>query len=325
LTVKNSTPVLCLTGPTAAGKTRIALELARYHDFEIISVDSALVYRGMDIGSGKPDRQTLTEIPHHLVDIRDPSEPYSAADFRLDAINAADTIIQAGKRPLFVGGTMLYFKVLSSGLATMPAANPQAREKILALASDIGWSGVHQRLAEIDPEAARRIHPNDPQRLMRALEVFETTGKTLTAYHQAGNSMANPLPDFLSNLVFVAIHPAERAVLHEQIARRFHAMLAAGFVEEVQALHARTDLDRDLPAMRAVGYRQIWDYLDRRYDRQTMTAKGIAATRQLAKRQLTWLRSWPQLHRIETEMGSESENIVNKCLKILKQAAINWL
>lgn len=316
-------PVLCLVGPTAAGKTGIALELARHHDFEIISVDSALVYRGLDIGSGKPDKNTLAELPHHLVDIRDPAEPYSAAEFRHDAIAAAETIVASGKRPLLVGGTMLYFKALSQGLATMPAANPRVRENILALANAQSWGAVHARLAEVDPDAARRIHPNDPQRLMRALEVYESTGKSLTAHHEAGRQARNSLPDCLSNLVFVAVHPAQRATLHRQIETRFHQMLDAGFVDEVKVLHARADLDRNLPAMRSVGYRQVWDYLDGLYDYDTMVDKAIAATRQLAKRQLTWLRSWPDLTRLEMDLGLESENIVKKCLKILQVGAIN--
>ena len=317
-----SEPVLCLVGPTAAGKTAIALDLARHHDFEIISVDSALVYRGMDIGSGKPGKSLLAEIPHHLVDIRDPAQPYSASEFREDAIRAAQDIVARGKRPLFVGGTMLYFKALAGGLASMPAADPDIRRRIQDLADQAGWPAVHTRLASVDPAAAARIHPTDPQRLMRALEVFEATGRTLTAHHEAGNKRANNLPDFLSNLVFIAIHPGERSVIHQQIADRFHQMLAAGFVEEVRTLYERGDLHRDLPAIKAVGYRQIWDYLDGRYDFATMTEKGIAATRQLAKRQLTWLRSWPDLHRIEAKTGVESERIVNKCLKTLNEAAI---
>lgn len=314
---------MCLTGPTAAGKTAIALALAREHNFEIISVDSALVYRGMDIGSGKPDKQTLAKIPHHLVDIRDPSEPYSAAEFREDAIRVAAGIIERGKQPLFVGGTMLYFKVLAEGMASMPPANPSVRDKLQVQANAEGWPALHQRLAIVDPESARRIHPNDPQRLMRALEVFETTGKSLTEHHQIGKMKSNNLPDYLSNLVFIAVHPASRAVLHEQIGTRFHDMLVAGFVDEVRVLHNRTDLNRDLPAIKSVGYRQVWDFLDGQYDEAAMIEKGIAATRQLAKRQLTWLRSWPDLYRIETEMGCESENIVNKCLNILNLTAIN--
>lgn len=320
---QDSTPVLCLVGPTAAGKTAIALDLARHHDFEIISVDSALVYRGMDIGSGKPDKATLAELPHHLVDIRDPSEPYSAAEFRTDAFQSAKDIIDRGKRPLFVGGTMLYFKVLREGLASMPEADAAIRKQIQDLADAKGWPAVHAKLAEVDPVAAARIHPTDPQRLMRALEVFEATGKTLTEHHEEGKKATNVLPDYLSNLVFIAIHPADRAVLHEQIATRFHQMLAAGFVNEVKTLYERGDLNRELPAIRSVGYRQVWDFLDGRYDKATMTDKAIAATRQLAKRQLTWLRSWPELHRIEAESGSESEKIVNNCLKLLAEGTIN--
>jgi len=315
-------PVLCLTGPTAAGKTAIALELARHHNFEIISVDSALVYRGLDIGSGKPDQKTLAEIPHHLVDIRDPLEPYSAADFRRDAIRIAGEIIDAGKRPLLVGGTMLYFKVLAEGMAGMPSADEKIRKQILALAESEGWAGVHRRLAQVDPPSAARIHPNDPQRLMRALEVFESTGKTLTEHHEEGRQQDNSLPDYLSNLVFIAVHPEQRFVLHQQIADRFHIMLEQGLVDEVTRLYERGDLNRDLPAIRSVGYRQVWDYLDGAFDYDTMAQKGIAATRQLAKRQLTWLRSWPDLFRIETENSIESENIVKKCLKILDQDSI---
>ncbi len=314
----SSAPILCLTGPTAAGKTGIALELARDHDFEIISVDSALVYRGLDIGSGKPDRELLAQFHHHLVDIRDPVQPYSAAEFRHDAIRAVEKILHAGKKPLLVGGTMLYFKVLRDGLAQMPAANPQARLKIQALADESGWEAVHRRLAEVDPQAAARIHPNDPQRLMRALEVFESSGKALSAHHRDEKLKQNDLPDFMSNLVFVAIHPEKRATLHEHIAVRFRQMLEQGFVDEVKVLYERTDLHRDLPAIRSVGYRQIWDYLDGQYDYDTMVDKGLAATRQLAKRQLTWLRSWPDLYRFDVDMHAESENIVNKCLKTLQ-------
>ena len=317
-----SPPILCLTGPTAAGKTSIALELARNHGFEIISVDSALVYRGLDIGSGKPDNRTLAEIPHRLVNIRDPVEPYSAADFRYNAITATDEILQSGKQPLLVGGTMLYFKVLRDGLAQMPSANPKVRIKIMDLADREGWPAVHSRLKQIDPESAKRIHPNDPQRLMRALEVYESSGNTLTEHHRDQNAQQAELPDFMSNLIFIAIHPKQRSTLHDQIAERFQLMLEAGFVNEVKGLFDRDDLFRELPAMRSVGYRQVWDYLDGQYDHQTMVDKSIAATRQLAKRQLTWLRSWPDLHRIEAEIKPGSGNIVNTCLKVLQHAAI---
>jgi len=311
-----------LAGPTAAGKTGIAIELARHHDFEIISVDSALVYRGLDIGSGKPDKNILSELPHHLVDIRDPSEPYSAAEFREDAIRIAQEVIEKGKRPLLVGGTMLYFKVLRDGLASMPGADPDIRQQILELGEEKGWQAVHERLAEVDPESAARIHPNDPQRLQRALEIYESTGITMTEHHIQEKANQSLLPAALSNLVFIAIHPTERAILHQQIESRFYQMLDEGFIDEVKVLFDRGDLYRDLPAIRSVGYRQIWDYLDGQYDYDTMVSKGVAATRQLAKRQLTWLRGWQDLHRVEAEMGSESENIVNKCLKLLKEATI---
>lgn len=314
--------MLCLLGPTAAGKTAIALELARHHDFEIISVDSALVYRGLDIGSGKPDKQTLAEIPHRLVDIRDPADPYSVAEFRKDAIAATEEILQSGKNPLLVGGTMLYFKALRDGLASMPSANPEIRQQILDLAEAQGWQAVHDRLNAVDPESAARIHPNDPQRLQRALEIYESTGVTMTEHHLSEKTGKPKLPPSMSNLVFIAIHPPERSTLHQQIETRFHQMLEAGFVDEVKELFNRGDLDCNLPAIRSVGYRQIWDYLDDQYDYNTMIAKGIAATRQLAKRQLTWLRSWPNLHRVDIELDSESENIVNKCLKIQASAAI---
>jgi len=313
---------MCLLGPTAAGKTAIALELARHHDFEIISVDSALVYRGLDIGSGKPDKQTLAEIPHRLVDIRDPADPYSVAEFRKDAIAATEEILQSGKNPLLVGGTMLYFKALRDGLASMPSANPEIRQQILDLAEAQGWQAVHDRLNAVDPESAARIHPNDPQRLQRALEIYESTGVTMTEHHLSEKTGKPKLPPSMSNLVFIAIHPPERSTLHQQIETRFHQMLEAGFVDEVKELFNRGDLDCNLPAIRSVGYRQIWDYLDDQYDYNTMIAKGIAATRQLAKRQLTWLRSWPNLHRVDIELDSESENIVNKCLKIQASAAI---
>ncbi|MEK9647889.1 MAG: tRNA (adenosine(37)-N6)-dimethylallyltransferase MiaA [Gammaproteobacteria bacterium] len=320
--IEPTQPVLCLMGPTAAGKTGIALELARHHNFEIISVDSALVYRGLDIGSGKPDQETLRELPHHLVDIRDPAQPYSAAEFREDAIRLSLDITSRGKRPLLVGGTMLYFKVLRDGLASMPSADPEIRQQILDMAQGQGWQAVHDRLAEVDPESAERIHPNDPQRLQRALEIYESTGITMTEHHRQEQEAQQALPQALSNLLFVALHPAERATLHQQIENRFHQMLGAGFVDEVKVLFKRGDLDPELPAIRSVGYRQIWDYLDGQYDYDTMVAKAITATRQLAKRQLTWLRGWPELHRLETEMVSESVNIVNKCLKLHKEATI---
>lgn len=300
-------------GPTASGKTRVAVELVRRAPLEIVSVDSALVYRGLDIGSGKPDAATLRAAPHRLVDIRDPGQAYSAAEFRRDALGAMEEIREAGKIPLLVGGTMLYFKVLREGLANMPEADPAVRARILGLARREGWEAVHRRLAEVDPAAAARIHPTDPQRLQRALEVFELAGKPLSELHRAGKSGRRGEPALPFRLVQLAMVPPERAVLHRRIEARLRQMLEAGFVEEVRALRARGDLDRSLPAMRSVGYRQIWDYLAGDCDYETMVARALAATRQLAKRQLTWLRGWPELG----TLNSEDPDIVEKCLKFL--------
>ncbi len=317
-------PAICLMGPTACGKTRIAVELAQNGPFEIISVDSALVYKGLDIGSGKPDSATLARAPHRLINIRDPSQPYSAAEFRADAIREMNDIVARGKLPLLVGGTMLYFKVLRDGLAAMPSATPVIRQRILDLATAEGWTAVHARLQQVDPQAAARIHPNDPQRLQRALEVYEATGVPLSALHAA-----RPLgqtADLPCELVFVAMLPAQRAQLHQKISDRFHAMLAAGLIEEVAALKQRSDLHADLPSIRSVGYRQVWEYLDGITDYDTMIGKGIAATRQLAKRQLTWLRSWPALHELtcSLEVEVEDETIVKNYLKNRTAAAIYW-
>jgi tRNA dimethylallyltransferase len=308
-------------GPTACGKTRVAVELAQQLPVELISVDSALVYRGLDIGSGKPDAATLARAPHRLIDIRDPAEPYSAADFRNDALKEMKAILDKGKVPLLVGGTMLYFKALREGLAAMPSADPAVRARILALAQKAGWAAVHQRLQQVDPVAAQRIHPNDPQRLQRALEVYEVSGRSMSELH--AEKPAGDAPDLPCKLIFLAMLP-ERAPLHEAIARRFHAMLEAGFVMEVSKLRERGDLHVDMPALRSVGYRQVWEYLDGKCDYATMIAKGIAATRQLAKRQYTWLRSWTDLHAVQCTLGVEDGNIVKKLLKNLPIGATYW-
>jgi len=308
-------------GPTACGKTRVAVELAQELPVEIISVDSALVYRGLDIGSGKPDAATLARAPHRLIDIRDPAETYSAANFRVDAIKEMNDILGKGKLPLLVGGTMLYFKALREGLAPMPSANADVRARILALAQQEGWSAVHRRLQEVDPVAAQRIHPNDPQRLQRALEVYEVSGRAMSELH--AEKPAGDAPDLPCKLIFLAMLP-ERAPLHEAIAQRFHAMLAAGFVDEVCTLRERGDLHVDLPALRSVGYRQVWEYLDKKYDYATMIDKGIAATRQLAKRQYTWLRSWPDLNAVNCALNVEDGNIVKNLLKNLQATATYW-
>jgi len=314
-------PAICLMGPTACGKTRVAVELAQALPVDIISVDSALVYRGLDIGSGKPDAATLASAPHRLIDIRDPAEPYSAAEFRTDALREMREIVGRGRIPLLVGGTMLYFKALRDGLAAMPSADPQVRERILALAAAEGWQAVHARLAAVDPAAALRIHPNDPQRLQRALEVYELCGRPLSELHQPQRlESANDLP---CNLLFLALLP-ERAALHRAIAVRFDIMLQAGFVEEVVALRARGDLHPQLPAIRSVGYRQVWEHLDGRYDHAVMVDKAVAATRQLAKRQHTWLRSWPALHAPSCRLDAEDGNNVKNLLKNLLTVSTYW-
>ncbi len=309
-------------GPTACGKTRVAVELAESGPFEIISVDSALVYRGLDIGSGKPDKATQARAPHRLIDIRDPSQPYSAAEFRADAIREMRDIVARGKLPLLVGGTMLYFKALRDGLAQMPSATPEIRQRVLDMAEAEGWGAVHARLQAVDPQAAKRIHPNDPQRLQRALEVYEVTGVPLSALHAA--QPLGQTSDLPCDLVFVAMLPAQRAQLHQLISDRFHTMLEMGLVNEVAALKQRSDLHAQLPSIRSVGYRQVWEYLDGQFDYATMTDKGIAATRQLAKRQLTWLRSWQELHELTCSLTIEDATIVKNLLKNRTRAAIYW-
>ncbi|MCT8987720.1 tRNA (adenosine(37)-N6)-dimethylallyltransferase MiaA [Shewanella phaeophyticola] len=290
----NRPKVIFLMGPTASGKTALAIDMATQHNCEIISVDSALIYRGMDVGSAKPSVQELAIAPHRLIDILDPSESYSAADFRRDALVAIEEIIARGKTPLLVGGTMMYFKALLDGLSPLPSADEAIRKQILLQAEAQGWESLHQELCEIDPVAGQRIHPNDPQRLSRALEVYRISGKTMTALTQT-KSAALPY-----DVVQFAIAPNDRKVLHELIAKRFNIMLEQGLIDEVATLKARGDLHLELPSMRCVGYRQCWQYLDNEFDHATMVEKATAATRQLAKRQLTWLRSWPDLQWLES-------------------------
>jgi len=288
--------VIFLMGPTASGKTALAIDMATQYNCEIISVDSALIYRDMNIGSAKPSAEELEMAPHKLIDILDPSESYSAADFRRDALLAIEDIISRGKTPLLVGGTMMYFKALLEGLSPLPSADEAIRQQILAQAQTEGWEALHQELCNIDPVAGERIHPNDPQRLSRALEVYRISGKTMTELTQT-KSAALPY-----DVVQFAIAPNDRKVLHELIAKRFNIMLEQGFIEEVARLKARDDLHLELPSMRCVGYRQCWQYLDNEFDHATMVEKATAATRQLAKRQLTWLRSWPDLQWLESDV-----------------------
>ncbi|CAN1595758.1 tRNA (adenosine(37)-N6)-dimethylallyltransferase MiaA [Pseudomonas sp. B21-028] len=298
-------PAIFLMGPTAAGKTDLAIELTKVLPCELISVDSALVYRGMDIGTAKPSKELLAEFPHRLIDILDPAEAYSAADFRRDALQAMADITARGNIPLLVGGTMLYYKALIDGLADMPAADPEVRAQIEEEAARLGWQALHEQLAVIDPESAARIHPNDPQRLSRALEVYRVSGQSMTALRQrqsaqsteAAASGLQQLPYTVANL---AIAPANRQVLHRRIEQRFTLMLEQGFIDEVVALRERSDLHAGLPSIRAVGYRQVWDYLDGKLTSAEMQERGIIATRQLAKRQFTWLRSWTDLHWLDS-------------------------
>jgi len=309
--------VFCLMGPTASGKTNLAVELVKQHPFEIVNVDSAQIYRGMDIGTGKPNQETLEAAPHHLLDIRDPAEPYSAADFQIDATREIFTIIKSGKVPLLVGGTMLYFRVLRDGLADLPKANKEVRQDIEMMAKNDGWEKVHSQLALVDPEAAARIHPKDPQRLQRALEVFLVSGKRLTEFltEEAEKKLYGQKKQPF-NFHFFGIQPPDRAVLHGEISKRFDKMLADGLVAEVQGLYDRGDLSDNLPSIKSVGYRQIWQFLAGKFAYQEMVDKSTVATRQLAKRQYTWLRSWPDLN-ILTDDGLQSrDKVLNYCKSI---------
>ena len=276
---------IVLMGPTASGKTALACSLADRFSLGLVSVDSALVYRGLDIGTAKPDAETLRRHPHALVDIRDPDAAYSAADFRADALVAMQRLHDVGKIPLLVGGTGLYFRALERGLSDLPASRPDVRAAISADAERIGWPAMHARLVERDAVAAQRIRPSDLQRIQRALEVIEMTGKPLS--DQQGQRRPRPAWRFLK----LALMVDDRGALHERIAQRFDAMLEAGFLDEVRGLRQRGDLHADLPAIRAVGYRQAWEYLDGTVDAETFRYRAIVATRQLAKRQVTWIRS----------------------------------
>ncbi|EEQ03829.1 tRNA delta(2)-isopentenylpyrophosphate transferase [Yersinia rohdei ATCC 43380] len=287
-------------GPTASGKTALSIALRQRLPVELISVDSALIYRGMDIGTAKPSAEELALAPHRLIDIRDPAQSYSAADFRKDALKEMADITAAGRIPLLVGGTMLYFKALLDGLSPLPSADAQVRQRIEQQAAELGWEALHQQLAEIDPVAAARIHPNDPQRLSRALEVFLISGKTLTELTKiSGETLPYRVHQF-------AIAPVSRELLHQRIELRFHQMLAAGFETEARALFDRGDLHTDMPAIRCVGYRQMWSYLSGEIDYDEMVYRGVCATRQLAKRQMTWLRGWGSVQWLDSDKPGEA-------------------
>lgn len=289
-----SQPVICLMGATATGKTDLAVRLAEQLPCDLISVDSALIYRGMDIGTAKPDAELLARAPHRLIDIKDPAQTYSAAEFRTDALAEIESIHRAGRIPLLVGGTMLYYKALLDGLANLPKADPQLRQQLLEQAEAEGWQALHQQLQQIDPVSAQRIHPNDPQRLQRALEVYALTGRTLTELWQEQQASKLPFEALQLN-----VDVADRKLLHRRIEQRFRVMIESGFEQEVRALYQRGDLESSMPSIRCVGYRQMWSYLEGEIDLDTMIERGIIATRQLAKRQLTWLRSWEGAQRID--------------------------
>lgn len=300
----NKLPVITLMGPTAAGKTALAIELCQALNTEIISVDSALVYKGMDIGTAKPSAQEQALAPHHLIDIIDPAQSYSVAEFRADAIKLIDDFHQRGKVPILVGGTMMYFKGLIEGLSPLPEADAEIRAILEREAEQKGWPALHQQLKEIDPEAAAKISENDSQRINRALEVYRISGKTMTQLQQ---SKQDALPYQFHQF---AIAPNDRKVLHERIEKRFKIMLDEGFKNEVLALYQRKDLHPDLPSIRCVGYRQMWEYLAGECDYNEMVFKGVAATRQLAKRQLTWLRGWQDVTWLDTDSQENLQRVL---------------
>ncbi len=299
---------LFIMGPTATGKTDLAIACAEEFDMDIISVDSALVYRDMDIGSAKPDAATLLQAPHKLVDIIDPAESYSAGQFREDALREMEASTAAGKIPCLAGGTMLYFNTLQKGIANLPETDMVIRQQLLDEAEKNGIKSMHARLAQVDPESAQRLHPNDPQRVLRALEVFEISGKTLTAHWAEQSKHVMPY-----RTIKIALVPPDRVELRKRIEQRFDAMLVGGLIDEVKALYQRNDLSLDMSSMRAVGYRQVWLYLEGQYDYDTMREKAITATAQLAKRQMTWLRSGTDCNFINPETLN-----VGKVLKNLK-------
>jgi tRNA dimethylallyltransferase len=303
-------PVICLMGPTASGKTALAMALHDALPCDIISVDSALVYRNMDIGTAKPTAEELAKYPHSLINLIDPSESYSAADFCRDALREIEKSRANNRIPLLVGGTMMYFKSLIDGISPLPTADAKIRQEIEAEAKELGWSHLHDQLAKIDPISAERIHKNDPQRLIRALEVFRITGKSMTELTKVkGERLGGDVLQF-------AISPKDRKDLHARIALRFEQMIEQDFESEVVKLKERTDLHVNLPSIRCVGYRQMWEYLNNEVDHDEMVFKGICATRQLAKRQLTWLRNWPNLHWLHMEDENNLKDILSSVSKL---------
>ena len=304
---KTQAPAIFIMGPTASGKTALSIQLAKCYQGEIISVDSAMVYRGMDIGSAKPSEQERQGVPHHLIDILDPKEAFSTGQFRRLALEKMAQISARGRLPILAGGTMLYFNALLNGLAELPPANAEIRQYLDQLLREKGKDFLHRRLAQIDPAAAKRIHPNDPQRIQRALEVYEISGRPISDFFRQQNEA---IPYYIKNIKLI---PPDRNVLHQIIAKRFDNMLKEGLVDEVRRLFERGDLDESLPSIRAVGYRQVWAYLQGEVDYETMREKGIVATRQLAKRQFTWLRKLDE----GRDFVSEDPQLLNKITRFI--------
>ena len=304
--INTALPVIAIMGPTASGKTGLALEIAAKVDSEVISVDSALVYKGMDIGTAKPTQEEQEGVVHHLIDIIDPAQSYSVSQFVNDTNALIGDILARGKVPILAGGTMMYFNALINGISPLPKSDETIRDEITQQAQRLGWSKLHDELRGVDPISGERIHPNDPQRITRALEVYRSTGKTLTHWQQQEGEKCP------YNIAQFAIAPADRAVLHERIATRFDMMLEQGFEKEVVKLYERSDLHEDLPSIRSVGYRQMWQYLDGQLSYAEMRERGIIATRQLAKRQLTWLRGWEQVTWLDTFANDNLTKITAK-------------
>ena len=299
-------PVIAIMGPTASGKTGLAIDLAKQLDGEVISVDSALIYRGMDIGTAKPDAEEQDGIPHWLIDTHDPAESYSVSAFFDDAIKHVEVTRSRGKVPILAGGTMMYFNALINGIAPLPQGDSQTKSQIEEEAKTVGWDAMHKQLNEVDPVCGSRIHPNDPQRITRALEVYRLSGRPLSWWQE------QPVKKTPFDVHQFAIAPNQRSQLHERIKRRFHKMIALGFKQEVEKLYNRPDLHLNMPAIRSVGYRQMWEHLDGNLSEPEMVERGIIATRQLAKRQLTWLRSWKSLTWLETFDENRLDKILVK-------------
>ncbi len=315
-------PAIFIMGPTASGKTDLAIALRKHLPVDLISVDSAQVYRQLDIGSAKPDATTLTDHPHRLIDIRDPAEAYSVAEFLKDATEQMAEITAAGRIPLLVGGSMLYFKILLKGLSDLPEANQGVRDQIQQRADEFGWPSLYDELKQIDPQTAAKIHPNHSQRIQRALEVYQLTGMSMSHLQAAASN--NGVLDYYSVVQF-SLTFDDRALLHRRIEQRFEQMMSSGLLAEVVGLHKREDLNTDLPSMRAAGYQQIWQHLDGQCTLEEAVERSIVASRQLAKRQITWLRNWPNAHEIQVDDGQtyiSLENSCKQCLKILSQHSI---